>query len=248
MFTNAQYVKDKKDQKIRDGYTAGGSQIDGVRLIAPLANDGGNLAAGSIVSLEGSTFKLYNGHVRIIDNTALQRDIEICKRRRAEIEDLIELILIGGDAISIKYLGPYHNCLYQPNLAGQLEKFREFMLIDGYDESQIKATFEACKCLEGDNNVDARGSSLQMKNQFSQEYTTGIMKLRLVLSYAGLLITGKQHSENMEMPTSDAGAKLFDTSHKLTNTSVNKTSVQEVEFQTGRTLDFTGAQPALKKK
>jgi len=214
LFSNAQYVKDKQSNKTRHGFTEGGSQIDGLRVIAPLAANGQHLGSGSIVSLENNTFKLYDGRVRIIDGDVLRNEMATAKKRKQEIEDLMELFLTSGcDSLTIKYLGPFYSALYEYATVTDdgtdtpwIDIFTGYMTVDGYTADQAKKIllrigFGNDKSTDKKlSETDSRVSTITSLNAFSSEYNIALQKMRVVIQYAGILITGSNHSENPTIP------------------------------------------------
>lgn len=196
-FHAPQVLKNKKDELTRQGRSEYGSQVEGLRIVAPLDATGDYLPPATLVTHEYGQHFVYDGRMRIIDSETFKKKVEVAKRRKREIENQIEMLLDGGDTVAAQYMGPYFDMLHMDNLNNNKKEIAGYMTLDGFNEDQVKSYFDNLGI--GGIEIDARPSSITFSNETSAEYTKKIQKLALVLRYANLIFTGSTISENPEI-------------------------------------------------
>lgn len=250
MFKNVEWQKNEQDWKVKHGKSEDGTYVEGIRRIRPLANNNEVLGAGSIYATKEGTYQVYSGQLDFVDYDVWKHDIEISRRRKEQVELIMNDLLDASDATSSKFLGAFwHNllCAYKGTdgqKAGR-DAIKKYMRIDGYTDIQVNDIFAQIGWDKEDGSganagISATPNSIQMMNSHTPQYTLALMKMRLIIQYCPLVLTGREKSINPDAAAGVDGTTLLSTFHG--DAGVNEASHKEVIRRSGKTIAKDGSE------
>lgn len=168
----------------------------GIKIIAPrLYGGSAEHQTGDYSVINGQSVQLFDGAARIIDSSVWESESKAVEMYENQILEMAGTFIRAGDALARKYLGNFYQ--YLKPLVGQGIRANFSTMAEKAD---LDADFLTDELLA----VDARPSALRAMSELSSSYPLAIMKLKLVIRFAGFIFEGKTLPElpQGEAPTS----------------------------------------------
>ena len=175
-----EYLRMKGELKDESGKTI--TQA-GIKIIAPrLYGGAAEHATGDRAVINGQSVQLFDGAARIIDSSVWESESKAVEMYENQILEMAGTFIRAGDALARKYLGNFYQFLKPLVDQGIRDNFSTMAVKADLDKDFLSGELLA---------VDARPSALRAMSELSTDYPRAIMKLKLVIRFAGFIFEGK---------------------------------------------------------
>lgn len=159
----------------------------GIKIIAPRLYGGSSEhATGDRAVINGQSVQLFDGAARIIDSSVWEQESRAVEAYEDQILEMAGTFIRAGDALARKYLGNFYNYLKPLNDQGLRDNF-----VNMAQSADIDSDFLTDELLR----ADSRPSALRAMSELSSVYPMSIMKLKLVIRFAGFIFEGRSLQE-----------------------------------------------------
>ena len=181
-------------------------QLRGLRTSAPMLEGGTAMhSVGDWAVADGKDSKVYNvqlydGVARFIDRTVWEEETDSIIEYEKQILKMARSFILGGDELAQKYLGPWYKYLL-PDTAGGWTRA-------SFDKYANKSSIDARSFTSGVSgntiyNCNATPSFMRGMSELSDTYPLCLLKLKLVILWAGFVFEGKPLKQLPQVPDMD---------------------------------------------